>query len=348
MVSKVEVNRRRFGMGLAATAALPLSGGFTARAIAGAGTDAAAPEAAGDIWSKLDALTADADKLGLSAPRMSLGPATATDALSDVGPAILDLMREVERSIPEVRSLAPGEGDALLERASDLLIEATQAERSPREMEEGEEDEETRAMRAAPYPTMPPLSEIAGEYRELFASCKVRSEHQSTIDDYVSRMLDKSARDRYNAIYVETCIPWYFVAGIHALEATFNFNTHLHNGDSLRGKTTHVPSGRPKVWNPPNDWATSAVDALTMKAYEKETSWTLPEVLYRWEKYNGVRSRVLHKINTPYLWSYSQHYTKGKYKADNVWDPNYVSKQPGAAVLLRRLVDMGKVRVKDA
>lgn len=28
-----------------------------------------------------------------------------------------------------------------------------------------------------------------------------------------------------------------------------------------------------------------------------------------------------------YLWSFSNHYEKGKYVRDRVWDPNYVSKQ---------------------
>lgn len=354
MVRKFDLDRRRFGAGLAAAAvAGPLAGlSFTAgvrgRAWAGGAAEAPAGIGAPEAWQKLDELTSKAYELGLPAPRMSLGPATEAGELSDVGSAILDFMSEVESAIPETRSLAPGEGDDLLERASDLLIQATQAERSPRELEEDEEDAETRALRAQPYPTIPPLSEIADEYRQLFATCKVRPEREATINDFVKRMLEPSARARYDKIYEETCIPWYFVAGIHALEATFNFRTHLHNGDSLKAKTYRVPANRPPTWNPPNDWETSAIDALTMKKYEKETSWTLPEICYRWEKYNGVRSRMLHNINTPYLWSFSQHYTKGKYKADNKWDPNYVSLQPGAAVLLRRLVDIGKVKVKDA
>lgn len=347
MVRKVHVDRRRFGQGLAAAAALPLAAKCVQPALAGA---AAAGDAAAsaDPWVKLNQLTLDAYKKGLSAPRVSLGASTTTGEVSDVGPAILDFMRQVEEDASVTRGLGGETGEELLERASDLLRDVTQKEKSPREMEEGEEDEATRSMRATPYPTMPPLSEIADDYRQLFASCKVRPERENAINDYVSQMIAAANRSRYDKIYVETCIPWYFVAGIHALEATFDFRSHLHNGDSLKAKTYHVPAGRPVVWNPPTDWETSAIDALSMKGYEKETSWTLPEILYRWEKYNGVRSRVLYHINTPYLWSFSQHYTKGKFRADNEWDPNYVSQQPGAAVLLRRLVDLGKVKLKDA
>lgn len=345
MGMKVHVDRRRFGRGLAALAALPLVPTLAPRALAGAAVDAETATEAAGAWVELNALTSEAYKMGLSAPRVSLGVATVTDEITEIGPAIVDFMRQVEQDAPETRSLSGADADALLERASELLRKVTQSESSPRELEEDEEDPATRSMRATPYPTIPPLSEIAGEYRELFASCKVRPERERAIDEMVRQMLDPAARARYDKIYVETCIPWFFVAGIHALEASFNFRTHLHNGDSLKAKTYHIPANRPPTWNPPNDWETSAIDALAMKKYDKETSWTLPEICYRWEKYNGVRSRMLHNIHTPYLWSFSQHYTKGKYRADNEWDANYVSQQPGAAVLLRRLVDMGKVKL---
>ena len=71
----------------------------------------------------------------------------------------------------------------------------------------------------------------------------------------------------------------------------------------------------------------------------------LERMLYRWESYNGFRS-WRNGINTPHLWSFSNHYAKGKFIADNVWDPNVVSKQCGAAVLLRVLVDRKLIRLE--
>jgi len=50
-------------------------------------------------------------------------------------------------------------------------------------------------------------------------------------------------------------------------------------------------------------------------------------------------------IPTPYLWSGSQHYRKGKYVADHVFDPEAVSGQVGAAVLLKALIDLGAVTI---
>ena len=66
--------------------------------------------------------------------------------------------------------------------------------------------------------------------------------------------------------------------------------------------------------------------------------WTLAGSLFRLEAFNGFGSRAK-GIHTPYLWSFSNHYTKGKFVADGVFDANAVSQQCGAALLLRRMVD---------
>jgi len=67
----------------------------------------------------------------------------------------------------------------------------------------------------------------------------------------------------------------------------------------------------------------------------------LARTLYRMEAYNGFGSRRK-GINTPYLWAFSNHYTKGKYVADGKWNPDYVSTQCGGAVMLKALITGGK------
>jgi peptidoglycan hydrolase-like protein with peptidoglycan-binding domain len=42
-------------------------------------------------------------------------------------------------------------------------------------------------------------------------------------------------------------------------------------------------------------------------------------------------------VPSPYLWSFSNHYTRGKYVADGRFSPTAVSQQVGAAVLLKQL-----------
>jgi lysozyme family protein len=133
-------------------------------------------------------------------------------------------------------------------------------------------------------------------------------------------------------------IPWYVVAVIHHMEGSSNFKTHLHNGDPLTGYTVNVPAGRPKVGHPPPfTWEESAVDSLkTKEHFDKITHWSLPVMLQRMESYNGAGYKNK-KMTSPYLWAYSNHYTKGKYVKDGKFDAEAISKQLGAGVILKRM-----------
>ncbi|MBO9153820.1 hypothetical protein ACFOTA_16490 [Chitinophaga sp. GCM10012297] len=141
-------------------------------------------------------------------------------------------------------------------------------------------------------------------------------------------------------------IPWFFIACVHYLECSFNFNKHLHNGDPLTGYTVQVPSGRPKVGHPPPfTFEESAVDALRFMNFDKVRQWILPLILRKLEAYNGFGYFKYKKINTPYLWSFSNHYTKGKYVKDGKYDPEAVSQQMGAAVVLKRMEERGLIYI---
>ena len=64
----------------------------------------------------------------------------------------------------------------------------------------------------------------------------------------------------------------------------------------------------------------------------------MPGTLFQLEGYNGFGYRDHHPtVPSPYLWSFSNHYTRGKYVADGRFSPTAVSQQCGAAVLLKRL-----------
>ena len=140
-------------------------------------------------------------------------------------------------------------------------------------------------------------------------------------------------------------IPWYFIGCIHALEGGFDFNTHMFNGDPLTARTVRVPKGQPE--EPPADgerytWEESATAAMMHKGFDLDGDWSLPRLLYRWEGYNGFgyRSRG---VPTPYLWSFSTLYDKGRFVADHQFDPNARSKQAGAATMVKALIDEGIV-----
>ncbi len=284
-------------------------------------------------YRELGAIAAEAERLGLSAPRVSAG-VTGGVEFDKLMPAIVDFMDNIRASAKS--STAPaGEVEALLERASTLLQALNRAERSP-------PDRDPASGVGAATAARPAFDEIRESYVALFNSCSIGQQHASDVKWCVGKLTDSDNRQLYTRVAEETCAPWYFIAIIHAMEASFDFHTHLHNGDPLRAQTVQVPSGRPPVWNPPNDWASSAIDAISFDHFADQADWSLARTLYNWEGYNGWRSRAM-GINTPYLWSFSNHYSKGKFVADNVWDANAVSKQCGAAVMLKALVEDGFV-----
>lgn len=177
-------------------------------------------------------------------------------------------------------------------------------------------------------------------YLSLFNSMMINPGRVTEIDIIVRKI--NAGKSRYQAIEKITRIPWFFIGVVHYMEASCDFSKHLHNGDPLTARTTHVPAGRPKTGNPPFTWEESALDALQSKGYHLVTEWTIPNMLYLFEKYNGLGYRSK-GINSPYLWSFSNQYTKGKYVADGLYNPEAVSKQAGAAVILKRVMEKNKL-----
>lgn len=325
-MKRVKLDRRQVGAGLAAAMAMPF--------IARLGTLSASAQGSQGTWSRLTDLSEEAQKLGLSVPRMGLSPSAGTDEFSEIQPAIVDFMDGVTASAPDATGATSADIDSLLDRASELLRTARNAERAPRDIPEGPQ---------AAAVTAPKFEDIADDYRKLFETCVIKDANRTDVQWYVTKITDSTRRKAYEAVAEETCVPWYFTAIIHGMECSFDMTSHLHNGDSLKAKTKQVPAGRPNPWLPPSDWVSSATDAIRYDKLDEKPDWDLAHILYRWEGYNGWRSRVLYKINTPYLWSFSNQYTKGKFVADNKWDPNAVSKQCGAAVMLKALVEGGFV-----
>lgn len=199
-----------------------------------------------------------------------------------------------------------------------------------------------------PIAPTPPETEMKPDLKQLadlFASCRIRTERTAEIDRfYVEPLLN--GRKKYEWVGARLGIPWWFVGILHGLECTFSFETHLHNGDPLSGRTLNEPRGRPAAGEPPFSWMESAMDALIYAGLDGVTDWSLPNALDLFERYNGLGYRRM-GLPSPYLWSFSNHYEKGKYKSDKQYDPNLVSKQCGAAVLLKRLLERKILRLDE-
>jgi lysozyme family protein len=174
-------------------------------------------------------------------------------------------------------------------------------------------------------------------YELLYESCLVRPRRRPALDQLVQRITANKAR--YAKVGKALGVPWYVVGIIHSLEASGDFSRHLHNGDPLSARTTHVPAGRPPMGKPPFTWEASAIDALRLRGMDRWRDWSVSGTLYELEGYNGFGYRDHHPtVPSPYLWSFSNHYTRGKYVADGRFSAAAVSQQCGAALLLKRLV----------
>jgi lysozyme family protein len=188
---------------------------------------------------------------------------------------------------------------------------------------------------------------LRAEYQNLFDTCEINADRQNEVTGLTARIVQHQSR--YEAVGTPLAIPWFFIGVIHNMESSQRFDRHLHNGDPLTARTVHVPAGRPKSGDPPFTWEASATDALILEGLDKVTDWRLPALLYQIEKYNGFGYRIRHPdVLSPYLWSGSQHYTKGKFVADGTFDPEAVSKQSGAAVILRQMVNQGAISLAQA
>ena len=151
-------------------------------------------------------------------------------------------------------------------------------------------------------------------------------------------------KPRYERIEKLTGCPWWVVGCIHMMEAGGKKNPfagHLHNGDPLTDKTVNVPKGRP-LGNPPFSWEASAVDAIQFMERNNRTwrllkgQWDMESCLNKLEAYNGLGYRRK-GVPSPYLWSFTDQYTSGKYVLDGKYDPNAVSKQPGVVAIMKAL-----------
>ncbi|CAN5914779.1 hypothetical protein BH11BAC7_BH11BAC7_26610 [soil metagenome] len=180
--------------------------------------------------------------------------------------------------------------------------------------------------------------ELQANYQHLFDTCVITPDKYAIVDLTVKTIM--VSRERYETVSQKTGVPWYFIGIAHNLEGGSKFTTHLHNGDPLTARTVHVPKGRPLAGTPPFKWEFSAEDALVYSGLDRWKDWSLPGLLYKLEAYNGFGYRRKGiNINTPYLWSFSNQYSKGKFVTDGVFSATAVSKQCGAAVILRRLAE---------
>jgi len=148
---------------------------------------------------------------------------------------------------------------------------------------------------------------------------------------------------RYATVSSATGCPFWVVGIFHYRESSFDWNTHLANGDPLFDrhgnllKTTHVPAGL----GPFRTWEEGAIGALH---YEHggyaHYHWDVANALENIEAYNGMGYANLGVMN-PYLFSFSNLYVHGKYGSDGHYNPKLVDAQCGAVPIMQSLISKG-------
>lgn len=149
----------------------------------------------------------------------------------------------------------------------------------------------------------------------------------------------------YASVSRATGVPWWLVGCFDMREESFDHTSNLCNGDPLDRPTVHVPRGV----GPFSTWSAGAIFAMH---YDRLVANDLIGWLIEAERYNG---EGYHKHTnpaapsspepSPYIWSFTNVYTSGKYSSDGHWDPNLVDRQAGVAAIAKYLqshkVDLG-------
>jgi lysozyme family protein len=163
-------------------------------------------------------------------------------------------------------------------------------------------------------------------------ACHISAEKGPAFKAVADRLTEASAFSRYKTVEQRTGVPWWFVAVVHQREASQSWTAQLGQGDPLNKKSTHVPKGR----GPFKTWEDGAVDALVNCApyAAKNKDWSIGGALAKLEEYNGL-GYATKGLPSPYLWAGTDQYVKGKYIADNKYDPEAVDQQLGCAGLLK-------------
>lgn len=192
---------------------------------------------------------------------------------------------------------------------------------------------------------MPSFSATWKGYTNLWNKAKIHPHRRKAAEAEARRALANKAR--YQVLERELGIPWWWIAFTHNLEGGGSFKTYLGNGQPLNQVTTMVPPGR----GPWKSWEAGAKDALKLHGLEKlkPGEWTIARALYEAERWNGFG--YYGKGNSPYLWSFTDEYTKGKWRESpgkkSWYDPNMVSQQVGFATALKALIDIGGNEVAE-
>ena len=180
-----------------------------------------------------------------------------------------------------------------------------------------------------------PFDVLRPEYEALLASMKVTREAE--VEAIAGKLLGFAREGLYTQVSLDTGVPIVWMATSFEREASSNFNDSPAQGDPWHEISVHVPKGR----GPFTSWAAAAKDAYHLDGLDQvgAGNWTAARACYEGELFNGFGYRA-HGVHSPYLWSGTSNYVKGKFVADGVWDANHVDTQLGIVPVMLRMISL--------
>jgi lysozyme family protein len=150
---------------------------------------------------------------------------------------------------------------------------------------------------------------------------------------------------RYKTVSQKTGVPAPLIAALHWRESTGNFKTYLHQGDRLGRPAVHVPKDIPVF----HVWEDAAVHALTMSdkarvrddlGMKSDTTDAASMATYA-EFYNGLGYHN-RKKPSPYVYSGTDTYDRGKYVADGRYSSTTKDQQLGVMSMVGAIGGMDR------
>lgn len=165
-----------------------------------------------------------------------------------------------------------------------------------------------------------------------WTAAQILPEWLRILDTVAHRLVN--AKARYQTVEARTGVPWAVIAVIHQRESSQSWAASLAQGDAWDKESIHEPKDR----GPFTSWEEAAIDALAVcppHAADWE-DWSIGGALTLLEQYNGT-GYANRGLPSPYVWSATDQYHRGKYVADGHFDPEAIDHQTGCAALLMRM-----------
>lgn len=176
---------------------------------------------------------------------------------------------------------------------------------------------------------------LIAENTERWHAMRIDEARAAEFDRVAKRLF--AGKSRFLTVESHTGVPWWVVAVIFERESGGDWGAYLGNGQPLGKVTTEVPAGRGPFFGA-DAWERGCYDALMdcPPHASRWKDWSIGGALTLLEQYNGL-GYAAKGVPSPYIWSGTDQYTRGKYIRDHVYDPNAVDKQLGCAGLIEAL-----------